>query len=121
MKKGIGIAVAIGVISLAGSFFVLHQSDDEANKRINPQLAEQYRGANEMLMMQLNGALNSFNNRNNRMPVKAEELIPDFLQDIPRECFSRLSSTVSAYDGKGGWVYDGISFRPNTEQKANVE
>src|SRR5438309_9516495 len=118
MKRGMGIAIAMGGVTLLASMYLTMRVQDDAKVLINPQEAEQLKGADELLMMQLNGALDAFSKRRDgKTPASAGELVPEFLESFPREAFSRLTTTVSVYDGKGGWIYDGNSFRPNHDQK----
>ena len=120
MKKGMGIALALGGVTLLGTLYVTLRVDHDAKVAINPQMAEQYKGLNEMQGMALAGAVDAFDKAKGRMPASADELLPEYLQEMPKEAFSKLTVTVATFDGKGGWVYDGVSFKPNHSQLPNV-
>jgi hypothetical protein len=121
MRKGASISVAFVVITAAVSIWVSTRMDGDAKTKINPKKADELKVLDEFAQDKLNGALDAYNKKTGTLPERAEQLVPEYIDAVPQEAFSHLTSTVSAFDGQGGWVYDKVSFRPNDPQKPTTE
>lgn len=102
MKKGIGIAIALTVVSLATSITVSFLKP----KGLTARQIKELKGLNEMTLQGLNDAHLAFYNAYGRNLHSGEELA-SVQGSLPKEAFSRSERIVSQYDGKGGWLFDG--------------
>jgi hypothetical protein len=120
MKRGMGIAVAFGLLSVLISIWVYLSMEKKTKREINPQMADQLKTMNELNAQTVINAASAYEQQNHKLPEKIEDLIPKYIAELPKEAFSKLTVTVAVYDGKGGWVYSGGAFLPNDPQMPNV-
>ena len=117
MNKGASFVVGLGLLSLLGGAAVVMKSQQEAVVKADPAEAAALRAANTANAAILNQASNAYSSAHGKPADEPSQLTGSGMIDhMPEEAFSKQSSWVAVYDGKGGWVYAAGQFSPNHPQ-----
>lgn len=120
MNKGVWLGGGLGLLSLLGGLAIIGQETKEQAETIDPAMEAGFKGANTANVVNMNMARTLYMQAKGKPPEKIEDLVPEFLSQVPSEAFSKSKAVVSAYDGTGGWVMDDSGFRPNHPQILEV-
>ena len=112
----------LALLGILGGLYVSGLESAQQAKEIQPAMQATYQGSNAANIASLNMARTYYFQAKEKTPQKAEDLVPEFINAIPNEAFSKSNAVVSKYDGSGGWVMDEEKgFLPNFPLNAEAQ
>lgn len=116
MAKGAGLALGLGLCSLVAGLMYTGVLEKKDVQQADPSIAAALKAQDTLNETNLNMARSLYMQAQNTAPQSASDLVPQYLDHIPPEAFSKSATIVNQYSGQGGWVLNDQGFAPNSPQ-----